>query len=173
MNLSDYQMYFVPVALAVILGEILFQSAYHMGYKWRNMWKGYLVCAEHTVLYTAIVLLFLYLFCGVDPLNTNIMVCVGVSHFIFEKFPFSFWWMKYIKCEYNPMFKYFEQKMGTEAVGTEEWYEYILSYPVLEMNEEHLNSSIFYITELIMVNRLLQFTITFTTIVTLDILNYI
>jgi hypothetical protein len=173
LNLIDCQGYFIPVVLGVIFGEMLFQSASHMAYKWRFMAKGYLVCLEHTVLYTAAMLLFLYLFAGVAPLNMTLILSISIGHYILEKLPTAFWWMKYVKCEHNPLFAYFEAKLGPDSVNTQEWYDYIGSYPALELNEQEMNSFIFYISEFAMVSRLTQFALTFTTIIVLDLLKYI
>lgn len=173
MNLSECQMYFVPVVLAIIFGEVLFQSAHHMASKWGNDLNGYLVCLEHTVLYTAVTVFFLYLFCALNPINLVLISSIAIGHYIIDKFPLTHYWMRYVRCEHNPVQTYFMEKVGKDRVGSNEWFSYIESGPTLELNEDYMTSYMYYVSEILLTSRLLHFAITFFTVVVLDILDYI
>lgn len=166
-------MYFVPIMLGLIFGEILCQSESHMSHKWSDSFSGYLICLEHSVLYTAAMVFFLYLFCAVNPINVVMILSILIGHYIVEKVPFTHWWLTYMRCEPYPLQAYYQQRLGADAVGTEEWSNYINSNPVLDLNGEHLGAYIYYLSEYTITSRALQFVITFFTVVVLDRLKYI
>jgi hypothetical protein len=172
MGMIEYVGCFVPVLIGFIFGEILFQSNHHMTTKWHWDARGFLACAEHSVLYTAAMVASMYVFCSVSPLNLAMIGSVFVGHFIVEKFPIAQMWMSYMKMERSPLYAYFARKLGMEAMEDGSWVEHALTFPDPPLNESESHASVYYLLEYMVVNRTLQFVTTFLTFVYLGWAGY-
>ena len=177
MNFIEYTIYFVPVLIGFLLGEILCQSHSHNAYKWRYDRNGFMSCLEHSVLYTAAIVASMYVFCSVSPLNVAMLLSVFFGHFVVEKINVTRWWLSAMKMEDNPMSAYYNRKvgeeLGEEAMHTDTWVDYALSQPDVSMTEGETTSIIFYMTEYMATTRTIQFLVTFITIMVLAYLDYI
>lgn len=149
--MKEYSEFFIPVVIGVLFGEVLFQTNRHYVMKWRNTVNGYLTCLEHSVIFTLFIIVFLYLFNNISFLNLEFISCILVAHFIIDKFSIPLLWMRYLKLENSPILGYYQRKLFDKyngEVNAMVFNNYIKDNPIIEVDEDLLNSNSFYISEL-------------------------
>lgn len=174
--LKEYIDWAVPIFIGVVCGEILFQNNRHMVFKWRNTLEGWLNCLEHSILYTACVLFFTFLFLELNPFNLQLVLYTVGIHFLIEKSRVNQLWTKYIKTEPNPIQIYFDKKIYEKygnQVNVQVYTDYMEKNKVLEIDENLLNSQACYVTEIYLVTVALHFVSTYFGLIALKFYNVI
>lgn len=176
--LQQYTVYFVPVIIGIIFGEILFQNNRHMILKWRNDVQGWLTCIEHSAMYSIWVFISLFLFSNIiDGLyNYRLFFALLVSHFVIETLTVHVHWMKFIKQENSPLIRYYLKKLAEKyphQVNDAMMVSYIKDNPILQVDEELINNNSFYITEMYSVSLAIHTITTFSVVVVLSYYGWI
>lgn len=174
--LKEYAILFVPVLVAIVFAEILFQNNRHMVMKWRTSVQGVLNCMEHSLIYTLFVATALYLFSDADVASIQLFASVFISHFIIESLTLHNHWMKYIKSEESPILQYYLSQISKKydsPVNGMVFAKFIEDNPILEVDENLINNNSFFVTETYMVSLSLHFVVTSAVVIALKYYNWI
>ena len=174
--LKEYTLLFIPILIAIVFGEVLFQNNRHMVMKWRTSVQGVLNCLEHSLIYTLFVGAALYLFSDVNVVSLQLFTSVLFSHFIIESLCIHNHWMKFIKGEESPILHYYIQKISKKydaPVNNMVFLKYIEENPILEVDENLINGNSFFVMETYVVSIALHFIVTSSVVIALAFYGWI